>query len=356
MTFSPKPLNSFAFLIVLFLAVSGCSKEQKQIQTSAPLSNATMEQPAANENVVNAKDEKIEQPDNANQPNENSADSQNIKQESEHPDTANTVAQKQENADKADAEPQENEYDDILSDSFTHEDKCNFDKEFEKYINYYKNKKFTASESDLPIPLVKVSANEDVVTKLEKTLNLRCQLHEEKSINAYSARLLFCDSKDDVNVRSNGINYSDNDIQYGLNQSTNLYLSVFCPKDKTHRIYKIEEDLDVTSGEYVDNYYNTTIQIEGMDEIDILDTHALYIRLLYEHSGGYEHPEVSAGQSETRFTSYLFAGDKLRLFDSWVDTVESSSYQTDCDIDGENCETDENKSVDCAKFEDGMWK
>lgn len=177
-------------------------------------------------------------------------------------------------------------------------------------------------EEKLPLPILRATSDEDLITKLESTLKSNCEIRQPQSASGYIAQSIYCATKCD----DDGECIAD------------LYVSLKSPKDNVTRVYDISKHRIADSVVSRDDMYiRDNTELKDIAVFPFLDTEAVYARFAETDTLANEHYSGGESKSNETVTIYLFAGDKLRLAGQWTDyTSETfSSYERFNSEDGE---------------------
>ena len=203
--------------------------------------------------------------------------------------------------------------------------------------------KFSDLEPALPYGDLKVAPGNDVVKKIESYFNVLCTQDNpiKKVADGTTVQLIFCSKSERTR------DYQDDDysgtVPVGFyprqNEETDIchhqvadfaYLSLVSPIDKYAKVYQIGTEVDFGFVDGIEDMCRYTLNESGsLTLVDVvsepfMDTKGLYIRTKYFHENIVEHDDQdSSTEWKINYTTWLFAGDKLRLVKSW----EDSSYK-----------------------------
>ena len=213
--------------------------------------------------------------------------------------------------------------------------------------------KFSELEPALPFGDLKVAPGNDVVKKIESHFSVNCTQDNpiKKSDDGSTVQLIFCsksertrDYKDPDYSGTTPIGFyprqEENDICHHQVAGV-AYLSLVSPKDKNARVYQIGTEVDFGYVDALEDMCRYTLDERGsLTIIDVvskpfMDTKGLYIRTKYFHENEVEHDtQDSSREWNVTYTTWLFAGDKLRLVKSWEDSnykyIHEENYDDAC--------------------------
>ena len=234
-------------------------------------------------------------------------------------------------------------------------------------------------EPILPVSVLKVAPDKDVIQSLESTFKLYCSAASSPKIadDQSTVQLIFC-SKPTRPTRSLSYNQIDTyqlprghfcdfalkpdfENSHDPNQLCDecpgefadvAYLSLVSPKDHYARIYQIDTEIDLglVYGQCDDLIVTVDYSISDMKTLPFMGTTGLYVRThvksryVTEHMGSGEENII-----ESSFT-WLFAGDKHRLVTQWEDTryeFERNHYE----LDEDDCAEEGAEEDGCMKVE-----
>ena len=257
--------------------------------------------------------------------------------------------------------------------------------------------KWSELEPKLPVSALKVAPGQDVIAGMEAHFKLHCSAPAApvKASDGATAQLIFCskpdrptkilnDSRDDVvnvprgffcNAALTEDAFKTGDPEEICDDCPSLYvdaayLSLVSPKDKTARIYPIEEKmyLGLLRGEcqsFMDEY---SFAIADVQSVPFMGTSGLYVRTLLKSRNDTEHYGAGDNSGSLTYTTWLFAGDKHRLATHWKDTefeyeLHYSTDESKCEEEGgpEGCaemktEGTEKYSESYMFYKDGAFK
>ena len=220
-------------------------------------------------------------------------------------------------------------------------------------------------EPQLPVSILKVAPDANVIESMEKSLKLQCSAPNAPQIasDQSTVQLVFCSkpqrpqqilnsSRDEVikvqrgffcnaSFTPNPFNTEDpNEICDecpGLYADA-VYLSLVSPKDHNARIYKLQEQL------YFGLIHEECMEFSDRESYSIVDvkvapfmgTTGLYVRTLDDFHLDAEHYGAGENHGSIVYTTWLFGGDKHRLVTHWTDT--EFKYEWQYGTDESKCE------------------
>jgi hypothetical protein len=210
--------------------------------------------------------------------------------------------------------------------------------------------KWADLEPKLPVPILKVSQDNDVIKNLESMFKYNCGIDDSKTTSdGTSVQLILCskiiDDVKDKDVEgeekiepSRGHYYDDHGCPHDV--ADYAYLSLVNPKDHNTRVYKIDSNLDFGyEGSCVTEEESGSLTLSDVESRPFMDTMGVYVRTEKSHYHGVEHCcSDSTDDHDATITTWLFAGDNHRLVINWID----SSYSSHLEYDGQG---------PCAKYD-----
>ncbi len=222
--------------------------------------------------------------------------------------------------------------------------------------------KWADLEPTLPVSVLKVAPDQDVIKKLNAMFEYNCSFDLDGQGNALtktsedgsSVQLIFCSQKDRRTFVMGKV-FDDEERKYiekkkeaprgfylGAGEMTGddkeicqtlkadaAYVSLVSPKDHYTRVYEIDIstlEFGYAFGGCVSESESGSLSLIDVESRPFMeDTTGLYVRTLESHHHGVEHAGDSSDDSDASYTTWLFAGDNHRLVTSWEDT--SYSYE-----------------------------
>ena len=147
--------------------------------------------------------------------------------------------------------------------------------------------KWADLEPTLPVSILKVSPDNDVIKKLESMFKYNCGIDDSKTAaDGTSVQLIVC-SKKDVEVEEkeeapNGHYYYEDNYGCQHEAAWVAYLSLVSPKDHNTRVYNMETttgDLEFgTIGSCDSTHENGSLSLIDVESRPFMDTTGLYVR------------------------------------------------------------------------------
>ncbi len=196
-------------------------------------------------------------------------------------------------------------------------------------------------EEKYEAPLLSIDAGKDIMSEMEKTLDLVCDPQSKtqtmpsgvvfQAVNCVSKQL-FMNNDNDENKPGyyhRKINVFDEDkfsyVDDCQPETTSVYVVFTSPTDHVSRVFRLKEDVDIYScfsRNDISNDFPSSGTFEiSVDESPFMDVNGLYV--MFESSEKWIDDidiitaEPLAGYDREETTIFLFAGDGQRRIDSW---------------------------------------